>query len=183
MRIIWLIPLLAITACQSPTGDTKEEKRASIRSMRDDTLADLYKKRPAAKAKVESALGYAVFSNFGMKIFVFGSGNGYGMLVDKKAGKDTFMRMMELNVGVGLGAKKFRAVFAFTDAETMSKFADSGWDFGADAGAGAKKDEEGAEASAAASAHGMEIYVITETGVEVQATIGGTKYTRDDELN
>ena len=183
MRTLLLIALLALTACQKPAGDTKDEKRTSIRTMRDETLVDLYKKRPSAKAKIEASVGYAVFSNFGMKIFVFGSGNGFGMLVDKKGKKDTYMKMLELNTGLGLGGKKFRAVFAFTDAGTMSKFADSGWDFGADAGAGAKSGEDGAEASTAASAQGMEIYVITDTGVELQATIGGTKYSRDDELN
>ena len=65
----------------------------------------------------------------------------------------------------------------------MHQFAESGWDFGADAGAGAKKGDEGGEASAGASVQGMKIYLLTDTGVEVQATVGGTKYYKDDELN
>jgi lipid-binding SYLF domain-containing protein len=172
-----------LVACQSPEGENPAEKRASIRSMRDETLADLYKQKSSAKKAVENAPGYAVFSNFGMKIFAFGSGNGYGMLVNKSAGKDIFMKMTELNVGLGLGAKQFRAVFVFNDEATMNTFAESGWDFGADAGAGAAKDEEGAEASAGASVQGMTIYLLTDTGVEVQATVGGTKYWKYDELN
>jgi len=88
-----------------------------------------------------------------------------------------------LSTGFGLGAKKFRAVFVFTDEETMDKFGSSGWDFGADAGAGAKSDDEGGEASAAASVQGMKIYLITDTGVELQATVGGTKYYPYDDLN
>ncbi|MHC4939394.1 MAG: lipid-binding SYLF domain-containing protein [Planctomycetota bacterium] len=183
MKLLWVLPLAMLAACQTAEGDTAAEKRASIRTMRDQTLADLYKEEPSAKGAIENAPGYAVFSNFGMKIFVFGSGNGYGMLVNKKAAKDVFMRMAEVNVGVGLGGKKFRAVFVFIDEATMNQFAESGWDFGADAGAGAKKGDEGGEASAGASVQGMKIYLLTDTGVEVQATVGGTKYYKDDELN
>ena len=42
---------------------------------------------------------------------------------------------------------------------------------------------EGADAGAAASAQGMSIYVLTKTGVELQATVGGTKYWKDEDLN
>ena len=93
MKLLWVLPLAMLAACQTAEGDTAAEKRASVRTMRDQTLADLYKAEPSAKGAIENAPGYAVFSNFGMKIFVFGSGNGYGMLVNKKASKDVFMRM------------------------------------------------------------------------------------------
>ena len=183
MRYALLLCIVALAACKSAGGDTAIEKRTSTRQMRDDALRDLYQRDPSAKAKVESAPGYAAFSNFGAKILLAGTGNGYGMLVENKTNKETFMRMAELNVGLGLGVKDFRAVFVFHDAAVMKKFAESGWDFGGDAGAGAKKEGEGADAGAAASAQGMSIYVLTKTGVELQATVGGTKYWKDEDLN
>ena len=183
MRYACLLSIVALAACKTASGSNVDEKRASTRQMRDEALKELFQREPSVKAKLEGAPGYATFSNFGAKIFLAGTGNGYGMLVDNKTGKETFMRMAEVNVGLGLGVKDFRAVFVFTDAGVMKKFAESGWDFGGDAGAGAKKEGEGADASAAASAQGMWIYVLTKTGVELQATVGGTKYSKDDELN
>jgi lipid-binding SYLF domain-containing protein len=183
MRYACLLCLVALAACKTAGGSTAAEKRASTRQMRDDALKMLYQRDGSVKAKLEKAAGYAAFSNFGAKILLAGTGNGYGMIVDNKTGKETFMRMAELNVGLGLGVKDFRAIFVFTDAAVMKKFAESGWDFGGDAGAGAKKEGEGGDAAAAASAQGMWIYVLTETGVELQATVGGTKYWKDEELN
>ena len=54
-------------------ANNKEDKRADIQKMAQDTLHRLYKAEPPAKAAVEKAYGYVVFSNT--------SGNGIGMAV------------------------------------------------------------------------------------------------------
>ena len=51
---------------------TPDEQRADIRKASDQALKELYKAQPAARAQVQNAAGYAVFSNFGMKILVAG---------------------------------------------------------------------------------------------------------------
>lgn len=58
---------LAAPAFAAPS---KDEKRAEIRKMSKETLSKLYSLQPAAKKAIESSAGYAVFSNFGMKILV-----------------------------------------------------------------------------------------------------------------
>jgi hypothetical protein len=55
----------------------------------------LYEVQPGAKAAIEKASGYAVFSSFGMKIFVPGTGTGKGVPVENKTKKETFMKMSE----------------------------------------------------------------------------------------
>ncbi len=55
---------------------TKAEKQAEVRKTVNETLNRLYKLQPTSKGTVQKAAGYAVFSNFGMKIFVAGSGTG-----------------------------------------------------------------------------------------------------------
>ncbi len=182
MRYACLLSIVVLAACKSAGGETAAEKRVSTRQMRDETLEELYQKDASVKAKLEAAPGYAVFSNFGAKILLAGTGNGFGMLVENKTGDETFMRMAELNVGLGLEVKDFRAVFVFSDPAVMKKLATAAG-FGGAAGAGAKKEGERADAAAAASAQGMWIYVLTKTGVELQATVGGTKYWKDDEVN
>jgi len=49
-----------------------KEERAEIQTMVRDTLARLYGVQPSAKQAVQNAAGYAVFSNFGMKIMFEG---------------------------------------------------------------------------------------------------------------
>ena len=186
MRYTCLFVIVALAACRTAPGKTGNEKRAAIRHMRDDALAELYRREPKLKPKVEGALGYAVFSNFGAKFILVGSGQGYGILVENSAWKgtnETFMRMAEVNVGFGLGVKHYRAIFVFTRASVMRRFKESGWAFEGAAGAGAAVDGTGVDASLGASAEGMWIFILTKTGVELQATVGGTKYWKDDALN
>ena len=49
------------------SSGTIEEQRADVRSMAQETLNQLYAIRPEARAAIQRAVGYAVFSNFGMK--------------------------------------------------------------------------------------------------------------------
>jgi len=85
-----------------------EQKKSDIRKMAKETLSRLYKIQPSAKKAISKSAGYAVFSNFGMKIFFAGGGSGKGIVFDKKTKKQTFMKMVEIQAGLGLGAKKFR---------------------------------------------------------------------------
>ena len=40
------------------------------------------------------------------------------------------MKMVELQAGLGMGAKKFCVAFIFDDDKALSGFVNSGWDFG-----------------------------------------------------
>jgi hypothetical protein len=62
---------------------TKEAQCAEVRKVADQTLQRLYKPLGARQA-IQKAAGYAVFSNFGMKIFVAGGGKGEGVAVNTK---------------------------------------------------------------------------------------------------
>jgi hypothetical protein len=74
-------------------------------------------------------------------------------------------------------------VFVFRDEPTLRQFVDSGWDFGGDVGVAAKTGSEGGQVSAGASVQNIEIYQFTERGLELAATLAGTKYWRDQALN
>lgn len=171
-------------ACATAQGTTPDEKRDSVDVMRREALAELYAKKPEAKAQVEQAAGYAVFSNVGMKVLILASGNGYGVAHDNETGRDTYMKMRELGVGVGLGVEDFRAVFVFLDAKVMKTFVEEGWEWGGDASATAKSDETGESVGANARTEGgIVVYRFTEAGVALMAAVTGTKYWKDDELN
>ena len=51
---------------------SKAEMQQEIRTTTRETLTRLYKSAPGARKAIEGAAGYAVFSNFGMKILIAG---------------------------------------------------------------------------------------------------------------
>ena len=176
----------ATAALFSAKGDTQDEKRAVVRKDRDEILAKLYAAHPDAKERIQKAAGYGTFNNKNLNLFLLSSGRGYGMVVDK-SGKETFMSMGSLGGGVGLGAKDLSVVFIFKNADVIKKFVDSGWQFGGEADATAKAGEKGGgvakEGAVDTGANLFEIYQMTDTGVALQATVAGTKYWKDKDLN
>ena len=190
----WLIILVAcfisgsfiffLSPVWAQKDPSKEEKRADVRKMAGDTLSRLYKVQPSAKKAVESAAGYAVFSNFGMKIFFVGGGSGKGIAVNIKTKKEIFMKMLEAQAGLGLGAKKFRLVWVFENQEKLDSFINSGWELGGQTTAAAKlSDQGGAFAGAMSVSPGVWLYQLTDDGLALELTAKGTKYYKDDGLN
>jgi len=164
---------------------TPDEQRAEIRKVRDQSLAELYKVQPSARGHVEQAAGYAVFSNFGVKILVAGGGSGRGIAVDNKTKKETFMKMAEVQAGLGFGVKNFRLIWVFEKKVDLDRFINSGWELGAQTTASAKVEGQGASAFAGAVSvmPGVWVYQLTDDGLALELTAKGTKYYRDDELN
>lgn len=183
VSICGLLMVLILGGCATTGGTSVQEKRQAVLSMKNDVLSELYKIHPQAKAEVASAPGYAVFSNANVNIIFVSFSGGYGVVQDNKTGKQTYMKMGEAGIGLGLGVKDFRAVFIFNNKSTMEKFISSGWEFGGHADAAAKAAEKGAAVGGEALVDGITIYQITKSGLALQATVKGTKYWKDDELN
>ncbi len=174
--IIILFISLLTSGCATTGGDTPSEKRASIHKMKNEVLADLYRLKPEVKPQITRAPGYAVFSNANINIIFASFGGGYGVVKNNRTGHHTYMKMGELGLGLGLGAKDFRAVFVFHDKHTLNDFVEHGWAFGAHADAAVKAGDKGAAAGREAIINNVTVYQITETGLALQATLKGTKY-------
>jgi lipid-binding SYLF domain-containing protein len=164
---------------------TPDEQRAEIRNVRDQALADLYRAQPSAKGHLQKAAGYAVFSNFGMKILVAGGGSGRGIVIDNKTKKETFMKMAEVQAGLGFGVKNIRLIWVFDKQSDLERFINSGWEIGAQTTASAKVAGQGGSvlAGAVSVMPGVWIYQLTDDGLALELTAKGTKYYKDDELN
>ena len=177
--------LVCALAVSANAADPKiEKKQVEIRNMAQDTLKSLYKADPRTKAAVKDAAGYAVFSNLGVKILVAGSGSGKGIAVDNKTKHETFMKMIELQAGLGMGVKKFRVIFVFDNQKALNSFVNSGWEFGGQTTAAAKNGDKGAAMAGAVSvSDGVWMYQLTDKGVALEITAKSTKYYKDDELN
>lgn len=163
---------------------SREEEQAEVRQAAAEALAAVYAAQPSARAAVESAAGYAVFSNFGMKILFAGGGSGKGLAVDNKSGTTTFMKMAEIQAGLGFGVKKFWLVWVFETQKGLDEFVSSGWEVGAQATAAARAGDKGTSyQGAVAVAPGVWLYQLTEDGLALELTAKGTKYYRDTDLN
>lgn len=159
------------------------EKRAEIDEMAEDMLDELYKLKPIARDQVKKAAGYAVFSNVGVNLVFASFAGGRGVVV-QRGGKRTYMKMGSAGLGLGLGVKDFRAVFVFRSKDKLQAFLDKGWDFSGQADAAAKSDDKGAALALAETVvRDVEVYQITKNGIALQATLQGTKYWKDKDLN
>ena len=182
-----VIGLLVLSSASFGFDDAEklEKKRQDIRKITQETLKRLFKAQPLAKTAIERSAGYAVFSDVGVKILLAGSGKGQGIAVNRKTNQETFMKMLELQAGLGFGVKKFKVIFVFADEAALNRFVDSGWEFGGQADAAAKASAgKGASAAGAVSvSEGVSVYQLTDKGLALEITAKGTKYYKDDDLN
>lgn len=148
------------------------------------TLQLLYKYAPESKSMIASSYGYATFSNVGVNLILISAEGGKGLAHNNKTGKNIYMNMGSGGVGLGLGIKDFRAIFLFENKKVFDSFVNSGWEANAQADAAAKAGKEGGALNAAITvAPGIRLYKLTQNGLAIQATIQGTKYWKDGDLN
>jgi lipid-binding SYLF domain-containing protein len=179
------LAIFSVACAQAAGNGEKEKARADIRKASQETLTALYKAQPGSRKAIENAAAYATFSNFGMKILVAGSGSGKGVAIKKGAPPtEVFMKMIEVQAGLGFGIKKFRLVFVFDNAAAFDRFVSSGWESSAQATAAATDGKQGkAYAGAVPVGNGVWLYQLTDQGIAAELTVKGTKYYKDDELN
>lgn len=186
-RFVIAILFFTLAAGSLSADDEKDnqQKREDIQKMTQETLGRLYKAEPPAQAAIKKAYGYAVFSNMGVKILFGGSGNGRGMAVNNKTQQKTYMKMFEIQAGLGMGVKKFRVIFIFDNKKAFDDFVNAGWDFSGQASAAAKTSPEkgGSMQGATSVSEGVWMYQLTDKGLAVEITAKSTKYSKDDDLN
>jgi lipid-binding SYLF domain-containing protein len=176
---------LGFAACATTqlSPSDKAEQQASLRDMANQALTQLYSNNPAAQGAIMNAAGYAVFSDFGFKLIYAGGAKGKGIAVNNATRQETFMKMMELQPGYGLGAEKFWLIFVFETPDAFNTFVTSGWEAGANAMMAAKsKTAGGALAGAVTVSEGVYMFQITQKGLMVGVSITGARYYKDKDL-
>jgi len=171
-----------------PGGAPNEEKivqaREQVREMSQDALASLYEIAPGARRAIEKAAGYGVLSTFGLKVFVAGRTTGKGIVVNRRTERQTFMKMIQVQGGLGFGVNQNRLIFVFTNEQALRNFVNQGWEFGGQANLTAMAGGQGSMFSgAAAVSPGVYLYQITNTGLSASITVSGTKYFKDPNMN
>ena len=132
--------------------------------------------------QINGAPGYGVFSTANVNVILASFGGGYGV-VEQGGGQKTYMKMGELGLGLGAGVKDYRLVFVFHTQEALDYFVEHGWSFGAQGDAAAKAGDIGGAVGGELVVNNVSIYQLTEAGLALQATVKGTKFWRDGNLN
>lgn len=179
-----ILVLALLSASTSVRADDNEKKREKTRKMAAEVLKGLYKAEPASKAAVEKAAGYAVFGNTGVNVLLLSTARGSGLAVNNQTKQETFMKMVSVGGGLGMGVKGYDVVFVFETEKALAHFVDSGWSGSGQADAAAKVGEKGGAYSGAMEvAPGVWVYQITKNGLALQLTLQGTKYYKNNDLN
>jgi lipid-binding SYLF domain-containing protein len=184
--LLALSPTLSYAQFSNPFGTEKTipQQRQEILKKSEDTLKALYQVQPKAKEVIEKSVGYATFSNFGMKILIAGGGTGSGVVVPKDGAKPVYMNMAEVQAGLGIGIKSFQNIFVFQTQAALNDFVNSGWTFGGQVTAAAKYETSGSAYQGATTvAPGVLMYQLTDSGLAAEITGKGTKYYKSTDLN
>lgn len=176
---------------QDAEKEAKSEKklakqRKAFQKNKTTAVSEMYNAYPESKAIMAKSYGYAAFANTGVNLFVLASGNGGGMAHNNKTGAEVYVKMISVGAGVGIGYKKYFAVFLFDDKAAYDNFLEVGWsaDGQADATADSGKEGEGGSAAVGMNvSEGVTLYQIADKGLALQATVQGTKFVVSDELN
>ena len=160
------------------------QSRNEIREATQDALATLYEFQPSARYAIDHAAGYGVFSATGIKLLFAGGRQGRGMVVNNRTHRQTFMRMIGVQAGLGLGIARTRLIFVFETQSALQNFINQGWEFGASGSLAAMASGDGSAFNGAVSvAPGVFVYQLTDSGLAAQITATGTRFFKDDALN
>jgi lipid-binding SYLF domain-containing protein len=163
---------------QADIAAAQQEVQAAAQS----ALTALYAMQPSARRDIERAVGYAAFSTFGMKLMIAGGTSGKGVAVNKRTSKHTYMKMLQVQGGLGFGISKNQLIFVFTSEQALSDFINIGWEFGGQTNVSAMAGGEGGMFTGAAQiSPGVYLYQITETGLSATLTVAGTKFFVDSD--
>jgi hypothetical protein len=167
--LLWAILLTMLSSCASLSEEEANSKRKEIDSMGDTALSRLLEIRPELQSAFEASPGYAIADMKLTKVPVFGASGGPGLVVDRRTGARTYLKVTRFDVGGGMGIATFKVVILFQDAELLEQAMSGFWHFdaGAEAGAGGVS----AEGSASAISTGYQVFRLADSGALATVTV------------
>ena len=90
------------------------------------------------------------------------------------------MKMASGGLNIGGGVKYHQVIFMFPTHKTFNDFVNQGWTAEGDANAVGGKDSTDIGMTLQ---DGTKIYQLVDTGIMLKASISGTKYWKDSDLN
>ena len=165
-----LFAVLLTVGCA--TAPKTQESKAVLSAQIDEAIAKFKSKDPSIQPFFNNSYGYAVLPKVFKGAFWLGGAHGKGQVYEQGT-MVGYCNMSQATLGFSFGGEFFREIIFFRDRRDIEKFKTGEYTFSAQATAVA------ATAGAAAKADykdGMAVFVMTDTGLMVDASVGGQKF-------
>jgi lipid-binding SYLF domain-containing protein len=175
MRRVNLLIVLALCllAAGCATVPERQESKAVLSAQVQEAVARFKERDPGIERFFESAYGYAVLPKVFKGALWIGGAYGKGHVFEKNR-MVGYCSMSQATLGFSFGGEFFREIIFFRDKWDLDKFQSGEFTFSAQvsgvaltAGAAAKADYK----------DGMAVFVMTDKGLMVDASLGGQKFT------
>ncbi|MHC4624656.1 MAG: lipid-binding SYLF domain-containing protein [Planctomycetota bacterium] len=174
MRKASLLAILALCLVEAgcATVPEKQESKAVLSAEVREAIAKFKGRDPSIKRFFDDSYGYAVLPKVFKGAFWVGGAYGKGQVYEKNemAG---YCSMSQATLGFSFGGEFFREIIFFRYKGDLDRFRSGEFTFSAQAsavaltsGAAAKADYKG----------GMAVFVMTDQGLMVDASLGGQKF-------
>ena len=172
-HVAMVVLLLVLVSVPSAVLGADEPDRDELDAMIDTARSTLVEHHQDIAQKLEALPGYAIIAMTTTKIPGVGTGLGYGVVIDSRTDKRSYIKVTQFEVGGGLGAQKFKAVILFKDPALLERTIKGGWHFESSADfSGAGEGESQAIASVSTqSGKGYKVYKLAESGALATMTI------------
>ncbi len=162
--------MLAAGGCK--VEPEKPEGKAVLSSEVDEAIAIMKAKDKSIQKFFDKSYGYAVLPKVFKGAFLAGVAGGRGEVYEEGT-MVGYCDMTQVSGGLSVGGEFFREIIFFRDKEDLDKFKSEEYTFSAQVtgvalvwGAAAKADYKA----------GMAVFIMTDTGVMVDASLGGQKF-------
>ncbi|QGZ54691.1 BPSL1445 family SYLF domain-containing lipoprotein [Paraburkholderia acidiphila] len=168
------------TGSQAPNSATNASRADSINADVDATLSRLYQTVPGSRELVGKARGILVFPRVIQAGIGVGGEHGDGAL---RVGGSTvgFYSTSSASIGATLGVQSKSVIYLFMTEDALAKFRNSnGWSAGGDASVALVKVGANGSIDTTTATKPVEVFVLTNSGLIGDLSLGGTKITRLD---
>lgn len=162
----------------------KRAKRQSLDDLASRTVQELVATSPSISGQLAKAYGYAVFDDSVYNPVLYMDGLGNGVAYVNATGAPTYMIMLHHGSVPGHRDLKYRQVLLFSTEDAFRQFTTIGFAPGTPANdtVGTAQAGDGTVATSSFD-RDMDVYTITDSGVDLQADWDGTQYLRNVGLN
>jgi len=170
--LISLLLLVVIAAGCATVPETKESKNV-LSSQVDEAIAVFKTRDPSIDKFFTQSYGYAVYPKVGKLAFVLGGAGGRGEVYEQGQ-LVGYSRLSQASLGFSFGGELWREIIFFRDKSDLDRFrAGPEYTFAAQATGIAL--EEGVAAKADYR-DGMAVFITSDKGLMVDASLGGQKF-------
>ncbi|MHC4213616.1 MAG: lipid-binding SYLF domain-containing protein [Planctomycetota bacterium] len=168
--VVGMLLLMVVGSCS--TVPKSPEAKNVLSSESGETLALFKEKDPGIQKFFDRSYGYAVLPKVLKGGFWVGGASGQGEVFEQNQ-MVGYCRMSQATLGFSFGGEYFREIIFFRDKEDLDRFKSGDFTFSAQVTGVALK--AGAAAKADYKA-GMAVFVMTDVGLMVDASLGGQKF-------